>query len=87
MPGPNNLIDGESGFHHGVDEVSDIGAGATRVHALLTPQEAELLIELLDNTKKKLEEREVNKDSLQYRLGIAAQGMDAPASGHPAFFG
>lgn len=85
MPMPNNFVE-DTGFHHGVDEESDIGAAASRVHAIMTPQEAQVLIELLDNTKMKLEEREVNKESLQSRLEIAAGGMDGPSSGHPLFY-
>lgn len=85
MPMPNNFSE-DTGFHHGVDEEADIGAAASRVHAIMTPQEAAVLIELLDNTKMKLANREVNKDSLQARLEIAAAGLDAPASGHPLFY-
>ncbi len=85
MPMPNNFVE-DTGFHHGVDETEDIGAAASRVHALMTPQEAQVLIELLDNTRMKLAEREVVKESLQARLEIAAAGMDAPASGHPLFY-
>jgi hypothetical protein len=76
----------QEGFDHRIHEQVDVGAGASKVHALLTPYEAELLLELLSDTKVDFSEREVNPESLEYRLGLAATGQQAPQSGQPEYY-
>lgn len=76
----------QQGFDHNIHEQVDVGAGSIRVQAVLTPYEAQALLEMLNNTKMDLESREVNPESLQYRLELAAAGENGPLSGQPEYY-
>lgn len=76
----------DQGFDHNIHDQVDTGAGSARVHAVLTPFEAKALLDMLANTKMDLAKREVNKDSLEYRLSLAASGHEGPLSGQPEFY-
>ena len=76
----------QQGFDHNVHEQVGVGSGSRKVHALVTPFEAQVLRELLDNTKMDLASREVNQESLDARLAVAASGQEAPLSGQPEFY-
>jgi hypothetical protein len=76
----------QEGFDHNVHEQVGVASSGTRVHALVSPAEAQVLRELLENTKVDLPSRDVNKESLDYRLSLAAGGQEAPLSGQPEFY-
>lgn len=72
------------GFDHKIHEQVDVGVGSFRVQTLLTPYEARELLRLLDGAGSL--DSEVNKESLEFRLGLAADGRDGPLSGQPEYY-
>lgn len=76
----------QEGFDHKIHETVAPAAGALKVNTVLTPYEAQALLAMLQNTKMDLVSREVNKDSLEYRLSLAAGGQHGPTSGMPEFY-
>jgi hypothetical protein len=74
------------GFQKDLANNVDVDRGARRVYSLLEPQEAQYLLDFLEDVEIDEAETEINQESLMSRLQLTADGHPAPQSGEAAFY-
>jgi hypothetical protein len=77
----------QQAFEHRLVENGEVAVdrGSRRIYALIEPQEATLLKELLADSEHDEDAREVYSDSLSQRLTFAEQGK-VPQSGEADYY-